>query len=144
MLDPSSGSITTFNASLRVRTMSSRIACPFDGAANSFTPLPLRRRRPLPPPDARPRRGQAVDPRRLGLEPLGPEQRRDMLEIVEDRYGRGVTLITSQIPVDRWHDLIGDPIFGDAILDRIIHDAHRLQLSGDSLRKQKVPKTIAA
>jgi DNA replication protein DnaC len=80
----------------------------------------------------------------LGLEPLGPEQRRDMLEIVEDRYGRGVTLITSQIPVDRWHDLIGDPIFGDAILDRIIHDAHRLQLSGDSLRKQKVPKTIAA
>jgi DNA replication protein DnaC len=72
----------------------------------------------------------------LGLEPLGPEQRRDMLEIVEDRYGRGVTLITSQIPVDRWHDLIGDPIFGDAILDRIIHDAHRLQLSGDSLRKQ--------
>ncbi len=67
-----------------------------------------------------------------------------MLEIVEDRYGRGVTLITSQIPVDRWHDLIGDPIFGDAILDRIIHDAHRLQLSGDSLRKQKVPKTIAA
>ena len=44
-----------------------------------------------------------------GLEPLGPEQRRDMLEIVEERYGRGATLITSQIPVDRWHDLIGDP-----------------------------------
>ena len=44
-----------------------------------------------------------------GLEPLGPEQRHDMLEIVEDRYGRGATLITSQIPVDRWHDLIGEP-----------------------------------
>ena len=44
-----------------------------------------------------------------GLEPLGPEQRRDMLEIVEERYGRGATLITSQIPVDRWHDLIGEP-----------------------------------
>ena len=44
-----------------------------------------------------------------GLEPLGPEQRHDMLEIVEDRYGRGATLITSQIPVDRWHALIGDP-----------------------------------
>ena len=71
-----------------------------------------------------------------GLEPLGPEQRRDMLEIVEDRYGRGATLITSQIPVDRWHDLIGEPTLADAILDRIIHNAHRLQLSGDSLRKQ--------
>jgi hypothetical protein len=49
-----------------------------------------------------------------GLEPLGPEQRRDMLEIVEDRYGRGATLITSQIPVDRWHDLIGEPTLADA------------------------------
>src|ERR1700719_842670 len=55
-----------------------------------------------------------------GLEPLGPEQRHDMLEIVEDRYGRGATLITSQIPVDRWHDLIGEPTLADAILDRII------------------------
>lgn len=79
-----------------------------------------------------------------GLEPLGPEQRYDMLEIVEDRYGRGATLITSQIPVDRWHDLIGEPTLADAILDRIIHNAHRLQLSGDSLRKQKAPKTVAA
>ena len=72
-----------------------------------------------------------------GLEPLGPEQRHDMLEIVEDRYGRGATLITSQIPVDRWHDLIGEPTLADAILDRIVHNAHRLQLTGDSLRKQK-------
>jgi DNA replication protein DnaC len=72
-----------------------------------------------------------------GLEPLGPEQRHDMLEIVEDRYGRGATLITSQIPVDRWHDLIGEPTLADAILDRIIHNAHRLQLRGDSSRKQK-------
>src|SRR5271163_2222055 len=71
-----------------------------------------------------------------GLEPLGPEQRHDMLEIVEDRYGRGATLITSQIPVDRWHDLIGEPTLADAILDRTIHNAHRLQLSGDSLRKK--------
>ena len=70
-----------------------------------------------------------------GLEPLGPEQRRDMLEIVEDRYGRGAALITSQVPVDRWHDLIGEPPLADAILDRIVHNAHRLQLSGDSLRK---------
>src|ERR1044071_5195278 len=74
-----------------------------------------------------------------GLEPLGPEQRHDMLEIVEDRYGRGATLITSQIPVDRWHALIGDSTLADAILDRVIHNAHRLQLNGDSLRKQKAP-----
>lgn len=78
-----------------------------------------------------------------GLEPLGPEQRRDLLEIVEERYGRGATLITSQIPVDRWHDLIGDPTLADAILDRVIHNAHRLQLRGDSLRK-KAAQTIDA
>src|ERR671926_39463 len=63
---------------------------------------------------------------------------------VEDRYGRGATLITSQIPVDRWHALIGDSTLADAILDRVIHNAHRLQLSGDSLRKQKAPQTVAA
>ena len=79
-----------------------------------------------------------------GLEPLGPEQRHDMLEIVEDRYGRGATLITSQTPVDRWHDLIGEPTLADAILDRIVHNAHRLQLNGDSLRKQNAPKIAAA
>ena len=78
-----------------------------------------------------------------GLVPLGPEQRRDLLEIVEERYGRGATLITSQIPVNRWHDLIGDPTLADAILDRVIHNAHRLQLRGDSLRK-KAAQTIVA
>jgi hypothetical protein len=62
---------------------------------------------------------------------------------MEDRYGRGATLITSQIPVNRWHDLIGEPTLADAILDRIVHNAHRLQLSGDSLRKQKAPKIAA-
>ena len=54
------------------------------------------------------------------------------------------TLITSQIPVDRWHDLIGEPTLADAILDRIVHNAHRLQLKGDSLRKQKALKIAAA
>jgi DNA replication protein DnaC len=72
-----------------------------------------------------------------GLEPPGPEQRRDLLEIAEERHGRGATLITSQLPVDRWHDLIGDPTLADAILDRIVHNAHRIQLRGDSLRKRK-------
>ena len=60
-----------------------------------------------------------------------------MLEIVEERYGRGATLITSQIPVDRWHDLIGDPTLGDAILDRVVHNAYRLELDGPSMRKIK-------
>jgi DNA replication protein DnaC len=79
-----------------------------------------------------------------GLEPLGAEQRHDLLEIVEDRYGRGATLITSQIPVDRWHALIGDPTIGDAILDRIVHNAHRIQLRGDSLRRKKAQEAIMA
>ena len=79
-----------------------------------------------------------------GLEPLGPEQRRDLLEIVEDRYGRGATLITSQVPVDRWHDLIGDPTLADAILDRIIHNAHRIQLRGESLRRKRAPEADMA
>jgi hypothetical protein len=73
-----------------------------------------------------------------------PEQRHDMLEIVEDRYGRGATLITSQLPVDRWHDLVGEPTLADAILDRIIHNAHRLKLTGDSSRKQHPTKTVTA
>jgi DNA replication protein DnaC len=76
-----------------------------------------------------------------GLEPLGPEQRRDLLELVEDRYGRGATLITSQVPVDRWHDLIGDPTLADAILDRLVHNAHRIQLRGDSLRRKRTAAT---
>jgi len=79
-----------------------------------------------------------------GLEPLGPEQRRDLLEIIEDRYGRGATLITSQLPVDRWHDLIGDPTLADAILDRIIHTAHRIQLRGESLRRKKAQENTMA
>jgi DNA replication protein DnaC len=51
--------------------------------------------------------------------------------VAEERYGRGATLITNQLPVDRWHDVIGDPTLADAILDRIVHNAHRLQLRGD-------------
>ena len=79
-----------------------------------------------------------------GLEPLTAEQRHDLLEIVEDRYGRGATLITSQIPVDRWHDLIGDPTLADAILDRIVHNAHRIQLRGESLRRKTAQENAMA
>ena len=59
------------------------------------------------------------------------------MEIVEDRYGRGSLLITSQIPVDHWHEIIGNPTIADAILDRIIHTAYRINLSGETLRKQE-------
>src|SRR5215210_2778465 len=79
-----------------------------------------------------------------GLEPLGPEQRHDLLEIVEDRYGHGATLITSQLPIDRWHGVIGDPTLADAILDRVVHNAHRIQLRGESLRKQRTPELVTA
>lgn len=72
-----------------------------------------------------------------GPEPLSPEQRRDLLEIVDDRYDKGSLLITSQIPVSRWHEVIGDLTLGDAILDRVVHRAHRLELKGGSLRKRR-------
>ena len=70
-----------------------------------------------------------------GLAPLDAGARHDLLEILEERYGRRSTMITSQLPVDRWHDIIGDPTYADAILDRLIHNAHRIELSGESLRR---------
>src|SRR4051812_16868071 len=70
-----------------------------------------------------------------GPETLTAEQARDLLEIVEDRYDAGSILITSQVPVDRWHDMIGIPTLADAILDRLIHNAYRIGLAGESLRK---------
>ena len=70
-----------------------------------------------------------------GLSPVTAEQRRDLLEIMEDRHGRGSTMITSQLPVEHWHEIIGDPTIADAILDRLVHNAHRLNLKGESLRK---------
>jgi DNA replication protein DnaC len=71
-----------------------------------------------------------------GPETLSAEQRRDLLEIVDDRYEKGSLLVTSQVPVSRWHELIGDPTLGDAILDRVVHRAHRIDLKGPSLRKR--------
>jgi DNA replication protein DnaC len=72
-----------------------------------------------------------------GPDRLNADQRRDLMEIVEDRYGTGSTLITSQIPIDKWHEVIGEPTFADAILDRIVHNAYRLELNGPSMRKIK-------
>jgi DNA replication protein DnaC len=70
-----------------------------------------------------------------GPEPMNASQRRDILEIVEERYGRGAILITSQIPVAQWFDVVGEPTLADAILDRLVHNAHKIELRGESLRK---------
>jgi DNA replication protein DnaC len=67
---------------------------------------------------------------------LTATERRDLLEIPEDRQGRGSTIVTSQLPVDQWHEAIGDPALADAILDRLVHNAHRLTLTGDSMRRK--------
>ncbi|MBD3805197.1 MAG: ATP-binding protein [Thioclava sp.] len=72
-----------------------------------------------------------------GPERLTTSQRRDLMEIVEDRYQNGSIIITSQLPVETWHDVIGEPTFADAILDRIVHNAHRLPLDGPSMRKNE-------
>ena len=70
-----------------------------------------------------------------GPDRLNTSQRRDLMEIVEDRYQAGSTIITSQLPVSTWHDVIGEPTFADAILDRLVHNAYRLELEGQSFRK---------
>jgi DNA replication protein DnaC len=79
-----------------------------------------------------------------GPEPLTADQRRDLLEIVDDRYEKGSLLITSQVPVGRWYEVIGDPTIGDAILDRVVHRAHRLELKGPSLRKRQAVSPVAS
>jgi DNA replication protein DnaC len=70
-----------------------------------------------------------------GPEPLTAEQRRDLLEIVEDRYNVRSLIITSQVPVDHWYEIVGCPTLADAILDRVVHNAHRIDLKGESRRK---------
>jgi DNA replication protein DnaC len=77
-----------------------------------------------------------------GTHTLNDQQRLDLLEIFEERYRRKSTLITAQLPVAAWHDMIGEPTIADAILDRIIHNAHRITLKGDSMRKQKTPSSL--
>ena len=74
-----------------------------------------------------------------GLEPLDAAARHDLLEILEDRYGHRSTIVTSQLPVDQWHALIGDPTYADAVLDRLVHNAHRIDLNGESLRRTRKP-----
>lgn len=76
-----------------------------------------------------------------GLAQLSQEQRHDLLEILEDRHGLKSTLVTSQLPIDHWHEQIGDPTMADAILDRLVHSAHKIQLKGESMRKKKANLT---
>jgi DNA replication protein DnaC len=77
-----------------------------------------------------------------GPEALSAEQRRDLLEIVEDRHDTRSVMITSQVPIDRWYEIIGNPTIADAILDRLVHNAYRIELSGESLRKNKSPARV--
>jgi len=78
-----------------------------------------------------------------GLAAMTDEHRRDLLEILEERYERRSTMVTSQFPIEQWYGLIGDPTLADAILDRLVHNAYRLTLKGESLRKQRRKLTTA-
>ncbi len=72
----------------------------------------------------------------FGMQPLDQQSRTILMEIIEDRHGKKSTLFTSQVPVSKWYEVIGEQTIADAILDRIIHDAHRMELKGDSMRKR--------
>jgi DNA replication protein DnaC len=78
-----------------------------------------------------------------GLQKLTTEQRHDLLEILEDRHGLRSTLVTSQLPVEHWHETIGEPTLADAILDRLVHNAYKITLKGESMRKKKMRLTKA-
>lgn len=79
-----------------------------------------------------------------GVNPMEDGNRRDLLEILDDRHQRTSTIVTSQLPLKHWHDLIGDPTLADAILDRLIHNAHKVELKGESMRKKKSPLNEAS
>ena len=79
-----------------------------------------------------------------GLLKLNAENRRDLLEVLEDRHGRRSTIATSQLPIDEWHAVIGDPTIADAILDRLIHNAYRINLKGESMRKRQTKLTTTS
>jgi DNA replication protein DnaC len=73
----------------------------------------------------------------FGLVPLEPQHRVDLMEIIEDRHARASTIIASQLPVASWFEVIGEDTIADAILDRVVHTSHRIELKGDSLRKKR-------
>lgn len=71
-----------------------------------------------------------------GLEAMSAEQRNSLLEVMDDRYGKSSTVVVSQLPTEEWYGSLGDNTLADAILDRLMHNAHRLQLKGESMRKR--------
>ena len=73
----------------------------------------------------------------FGIQPFDAQSRAALMEIIEDRHGKTSLIITSQLPVSKWHEVIGEKTIADAILDRIVHDAHRLELTGESMRKKR-------
>lgn len=78
----------------------------------------------------------------FGLVPLTDTHQRDLLELLDDRYDRAATIVTSQLPVDRWHAYLDDPTLADAILDRLVHNAYRIVLKGESMRaRRQTPST---
>ncbi len=76
----------------------------------------------------------------FGITPLDAQSRATLMEIIEDRHGKSTTIITSQIPVSKWHEVIGEQTIADAILDRLVHDSHRIEMTGESLRKRGRPR----
>ena len=77
----------------------------------------------------------------FGLQPLDAQSRTALMELIEDRHGKSALIITSQVPVSKWYEIIGEQTIADAILDRIVRHAHRLELKGESLRKRRKPET---
>jgi DNA replication protein DnaC len=77
----------------------------------------------------------------FAMAPMPDSARRDLLEILDDRHGRRSTIATSQIPVENWHGALGDPTLADAILDRLVHNTYRINMKGESMRKQKISLT---
>jgi len=75
----------------------------------------------------------------FGIQPLDSQSRSSLMEIIEDRHGKHSTIMTSQLPVKEWYDVIGEKTLSDAILDRLVHDAHRIELIGESLRRKQNP-----
>lgn len=79
----------------------------------------------------------------FAIAPIGARERTDLLELLDDRVGTRSTLITSQLPLEHWHEYIGDPTLADAILDRLIHSAHKIHLEGESMRKRAASNKTA-
>lgn len=76
----------------------------------------------------------------FGITPLDTQSRATLMEIMEDRHGKSSTIFTSQLPVSKWHEVIGEETIADAIMDRLIHDSHRIEMKGESMRRKKLPE----